>query len=163
MTNFMTGIMKPDSNIVKPAKETTHSASVETLAFHAALIGLVYLITYLWLTWLGQSNQTARCGAASSAIPSSSCTPLIWALIVRVIMEKIGIGRLIDPGMQKRITGLAVDYLLVSSHDGHLLCRAQQVHRRDHRGHHYGVSLVTFLMIEFFRRREQRTGAGARG
>jgi ESS family glutamate:Na+ symporter len=147
---FLTGIMKKDSR-VEAARETTHSASVETLAYHVALIGLVYLITYFYLTFIGQAIKHPLFSSLFS-YPVFFLHGLIWALIIRKILDKIGIGFTTDPGMQKRITGLSVDFLLVSSIMG-ISFTVLSKYIGVIIAVTIAVTAVTFFMVEFLRRR----------
>ena len=91
---------------------TLHSGNVDTLAFHAALIGLVYVLTYALVLGLG------------SILPPDA-GKIIWGfffffgmgigLVVKWIMGRLGMAHLIDPGVQRRITGWAVDYLIIAT------------------------------------------------
>ena len=49
---FLTGIMDEKSTATN-GRETTHASTIDTLAFHVALVGIVYLITYAELSWYG--------------------------------------------------------------------------------------------------------------
>lgn len=148
---FLSGILKEDSNIVA-ARETTHAAATETLAFHFAIIGLVYLITYLEITIVSRYVKHLL-----FSYPMFFFHGLVWATIIRIIMEKIGIGKLMDPGMQKRITGLSVDYMLVGSVMG-----ISFVVLNKYLGIiisvTIAVTIVTFLLVEFFRRKLSELG-----
>jgi len=89
-----------------------HSGNIETLAFHAALIGLVYILTYAFTLLLGK-------------ILPPDISKMLWgfffffgmaiAFLLRMIMRRLGIEHLIDSGLQRRITGWSVDFLLVST------------------------------------------------
>lgn len=48
---FLTGIMDEKSTATN-GRETTHASTIDTLAFHVALVGIVYLITYAELSWI---------------------------------------------------------------------------------------------------------------
>lgn len=88
-----------------------HPSNIDSLAYQAALIGLVYVITYFLVDYLGSffDQNTAR---------------MIWgfffffglivAVILRSLMDLLQIGYLADEGIQKRITGWSVDYLIVA-------------------------------------------------
>ena len=89
-----------------------HSSNVDSLAFQAAMVGLVYLITY------GVVSLFAKIAGGDSA-------KMVWgfffffglgvSILVRWIMERLGIGHLLDAGIQKRITGWSVDFLIVAT------------------------------------------------
>jgi ESS family glutamate:Na+ symporter len=97
----------------EPAGElTTHTGNVETAAFQAALVGFVYVVTYFLVRALG-------------GLLAPDKGKVLWgfffffglgvALIVRFLMKKTGVARLIDPGVQKRITGWSIDFMIVAT------------------------------------------------
>ncbi len=91
---------------------TTHSANIDSLAFHGALIGLVYLLTYLFVSFL------------SGLLPADA-GKMLWgfffffglliALVFRRILERFNCGRFLDEGVQRRLTGFSVDYLIAAT------------------------------------------------
>jgi ESS family glutamate:Na+ symporter len=91
---------------------TLHSANTDSLAFQAALVGLVYVLTYLFVKYFGK------------VLPPDA-GKMLWgfffffglglALCVRWLMEKMGIAYLVDRGIQRRITGWSVDFLIVAT------------------------------------------------
>jgi glutamate:Na+ symporter, ESS family len=91
---------------------TMHSGNVDTLAFQAALIGLVYVLTYGFVMGLG------------TLLPADA-SKIIWgfffffgmgiAMVVRWVMGRLGVDYLIDPGVQRRMTGWSVDYLIIAT------------------------------------------------
>ena len=148
---FLTGILNKDTHI-EAGRETTHSSTVETLAFHLAIIGLIYVISYAEITIMRKFVKHLF-----FSYPLFFFHGLVWALVIRKIMDKLGIGYLTDPGIQKRITGLSVDYLLVASIMGISFIVLTK---------YIGViltvcvtvTLVTYLMIRFFRTRLSELG-----
>lgn len=148
---FLSGILKDETHL-EAGRETTHSASTETLAYHLAVIGLVYVVTYLEITFVSRYIHHPL-----FTYPMFFFHGLVWATIIRIIMEKIGVGKLLDPGMQKRITGMSVDFLLVASIMGISVKVLYQ-----YLGVIFTVSLTvtltTFILIEFFRRRVSELG-----
>ena len=89
-----------------------HSGNIDTLAFQSALVGLVYVLTYGFI-WL-----------VARFLPPDAAK-IIWgffffigmavALVVKQLMIRLGVDYLVDPGVQRRITGWAVDYLIVAT------------------------------------------------
>jgi ESS family glutamate:Na+ symporter len=148
---FLSGILKPETHL-EAGRETTHSATTETFAYHLAIIGLVYVITYVEITFVSKYVKHLL-----FSYPLFFFHGLVWASVLRIIMEKIGVGRLMDPGIQKRITGMSVDFLLVASVMG-----VSFVVLTKYIGViiavTIAVTIVTFLLIEFFRRRVSELG-----
>ena len=110
--DVLVGIVGRDQPREAAGEMTMHSGNIDTLAFQAALIGLVYILTYGFAIALG------------GFLPADA-GKIIWgfffffgmgiALLVKAIMVRFGIDHLIDPGIQRRITGWSVDYLIVAT------------------------------------------------
>jgi ESS family glutamate:Na+ symporter len=110
--DFVTGIVPEDMPKESAGRLTLHPGNVDSLAFQAALVGLVYLLTYSMVKF------TAGLLAPDSA-------KIIWgfffvfglfvAILMRTAARFLGREYLIDPGIQRRITGWSVDFLIVST------------------------------------------------
>ena len=108
--DFLVGITTRDQKRESAGELTLHSANTETLAFQAALVGLVYVLTYLFVKYFGM------------VLPPDA-GKMLWgffflfglAIGVRWLMEKMGLEYLVDRGIQRRITGWSVDFLIVAT------------------------------------------------
>jgi ESS family glutamate:Na+ symporter len=109
---FLKGIMRKEGEKENIGENTMHSANVDTMAFHLALVGLVYFLTYAFVKFLN-----TKLSPENSAMQWGFF--FMWgmtiALIVRWFMGKIGIRHLIDAGVQRKITGTSVDFLIIST------------------------------------------------
>jgi len=143
---FSSGLLKKDT-VLSAGRETTHSANIDTLAYHLAIIGLVYVVTYFEITIIGKYVNSPLFN-----INFFFFHGVLWAMFFRFLMRKFGVSYLTDPGMQKRITGLSVDFLLIGSIMGISFGILTQ---------YIGiiiavtvtVTTVTFFMVRFFQRR----------
>ena len=109
---FLTGILNRQGTAESAGRLTLHSGNVETLAFQLALVGGVYGITYGIIAFLG------------GFLPSDVAR-MLWgfffffglgvALVAKWVMMRLGIQYLADAGVQRRITGFSVDYLIVAT------------------------------------------------
>ena len=118
---FLTGIMDEKSTATN-GRETTHASTIDTLAFHVALVGIVYLITYAELSWIEahikpffDQYKWLKGFGATLSMPMFFIHGLIVAWLLRTLLLKLGAGRLMDPVVQTRITGASVDYLLTAT------------------------------------------------
>jgi glutamate:Na+ symporter, ESS family len=110
--DFIVGLLPKNAQKETAGSLTIHSGNAETLAFQAALVGVVYGITWGVVKLLG-----------SVAPPDVGA--ILWgfffffglgiAYIVKWIMKMAGVVHLVDPGIQRRITGWSVDYLIVAT------------------------------------------------
>jgi len=110
--DFMVGLLPQDGPNATAGSLTIHTGNTDTLAFQAALVGVVYGVTYAVVKLLG------------AVLPPDVAT-ILWgfffffglgiALILKWLMKITGIGYLADPGIQRRITGWSVDYLIIAT------------------------------------------------
>ncbi len=108
----LVGVLRPDGTPESAGRLTLHSGNVETLAFQMALVGGVYAATYGIIALLG------------SWLPADAAK-ILWgfffffglgvALLVKGMMQALKIAYLVDGGIQRRITGWSVDYLIVAT------------------------------------------------
>jgi len=132
--------------------ETTHASNIDTLAIHVAVLGIAYFITYFWLSWANVNLKGIPGIGPLCNWGFFFLHGLVVCLLIRFVMNKLGCGHLLSPGIQKHITGLAVDVMLVASFMSTkfsvlsayigpivIVCIA--------------VSVVTFFMIWYFGRK----------
>jgi ESS family glutamate:Na+ symporter len=110
--SFSIGLIPQDQKKEVAGRLPFHSGNVDSLAFQTALVGLVYLLAYLFIKYVG-------------LIVPADVAAIMWgfffifglaiALGIRRIMTAMGIEHLIDPGIQRRVTGWSVDFLIVAT------------------------------------------------
>ena len=110
--DFITGIMDKKQNPQPAGRLTMHSANMDTLTFHACLVGLVYVATYAFVRALGRLFAPQ---VASMLWGFFFFFGLVFAFFLRWLMRKAGANYLIDNGIQRRITGWSIDFLMVST------------------------------------------------
>ncbi len=110
--DLLCGIISDGEKKESAGELTTHSGNVETMAVHMALIGLVYILAYFFTMGLVKITSP---NISKSLFGFFFFFGLFIAVFVRIIMTKLGIRRIIDPGIQRRITGWSLDFLLVGT------------------------------------------------
>ena len=110
--DFKTGIIAKNSVKESAGNLTTHSDVIDSLTVHSSLIGAVYLLTYgfvmLCIKFLPSDIAEMFWGFFF-------IWGLLFAFIIRIIIEKAGAGHVLDNQLQSRITGWSVDLLVVAS------------------------------------------------
>lgn len=109
---FTVGVLPRNLKGESAGTLTIHSNNAETLAFQAALVGVVYGLTYFFVVFLA---SVVGPDIAAMLWGFLFFFGLIIAFIVRRLMKIAGIDYLIDPGIQRRITGWSVDFLIVAT------------------------------------------------
>lgn len=110
--DILTGIIQKGAKKEPAGELTTHSGNADTLAFHAALVGLVYVLTYLLVLAIGRFISVE---VAQSLWAFFFFFGLVIALLVKFLITRIGLGYILDPGVQRRITGWSIDFLIIST------------------------------------------------
>jgi len=110
--DFITGIMDRKQGPEPAGRLTLHSANIDTLTFHAALVGLVYVVTYAFVRALGSLFPP---DVASMLWGFFFFFGLIFAFVTRWLIKKAGADFLLDTGIQRRITGWSIDFLIVAT------------------------------------------------
>jgi len=109
---FLMGLRPQNSQRESAGHLNLHSSNIDSMAFQTAVVGFVYLVTYFLVDGLGQ-------------LVGGDAARMLWgfffffglaiSILVRWIMDQLHFGYLLDPGIQKRITGWSVDYLIVAT------------------------------------------------
>lgn len=104
------GYFVPEEQREALGKTTFHSANIETVAAHFAIMGVTYLLALVLAKII---SYVPALGSTFSAML------FMWgmfaAYIVKTIMGKLKIDYLINNAFQSRITGFLSDYLVVCS------------------------------------------------
>ncbi len=112
---FIKGLYSKKGQGASAGNLTTHSANIDTLAFHVALIGLAYGLTYVFTLLLAKIVATFAPDVAAMLWGFFFFFGLCIAFLVKLAVQKSGAGHLLDGGVQRRITGWSVDYLIVAT------------------------------------------------
>lgn len=109
---FLKGLRPQNSEPESAGQLNLHSSNIDSMAFQTAVVGLVYLLTYFAVDGLGK-------------LAGGDVSKMLWgfffffglgiSILVRSLMDRLNFGYLLDPGVQKRITGWSVDYLIVAT------------------------------------------------
>lgn len=113
---FLRGILTSN---VSAGRLITHSANVDSLVFHIAILGVAYLFTDQYLKFVFPFASHVTIGGINLGIFFSHnlffIHGLINCVILRALMNRFGYGHFIDNETQRRITGSAVDLMVVAT------------------------------------------------
>lgn len=109
---FLKGLRPQNSGGESAGQLNLHSSNIDSMAFQTAVVGLVYVLSYFTVGALG-------------SLFGGDVAKMLWgvffffglafSILVRGVMDRLNFGYLLDPGIQKRITGWSVDYLIVAT------------------------------------------------
>jgi len=126
-THVRTGVRGPE-HTVEGARLTFSGAAVEPLTVHLALIGGIYLLTWLVTSLLA---ELLVMGGLERELPVLWSFHFIVANLLAILMRRVFLrgrrGMWLDPGMMHRITGMFSDYMIAASIMGISLTFALQV------------------------------------
>ena len=112
--HFLKGILpeQEKADNLGVARKTLYPENVDNLAYQFGLIGIVYLLTY------------SLCYGISLLLPPGT-EKIIWgiffgiglaiAVLFTKVMKKFGVAHLVDPGLQKHMTGFSLDFMIVAT------------------------------------------------
>ena len=115
---FVVGILRRESEM-SAGRQITHPANVDSLAFHLGILGVAYLLTHHWLEFMGPIAAGVDLGGIHIGVFFSHNLFFFHGLIVctlmRMAMDRTGLGHYIDNETQRRITGSAVDLMVTAT------------------------------------------------
>jgi glutamate:Na+ symporter, ESS family len=117
-TSVFRGIVKPGEEKKEAGLLVTAQEAIESMALQLALVGTVLLIAYLFLTnFLGFLESFGDFGHNLSALIGGFgyIFGILFALIIRWIMEKIKIDYIIDHGLMTRLGGTFIDFMITAA------------------------------------------------
>lgn len=118
---FLRGVYDKDT-VVPSGRETIHASTLDTFSYHVALVGIVYLFTYAEVQWLETTVRPVladipgmKAAAWMCSMPMFYMHAMFNALALRLCMQKFSLHTTLDRHVQNRITGIAVDVLIVAT------------------------------------------------
>lgn len=117
-SSVFTGIVARSEQKTEAGKLTTASEAIDTLALQGALIGLVFLITYHFIT--NVTGVLAGLGEAGEDFASliggfGFVFGAIFALFVRFLFARFKIDHVIDKGLMTRLSGFFIDFMVCAA------------------------------------------------
>lgn len=106
------GYHLPDEKMEVAGYLPVHSGNLDAFAFQFGAIGIVYGLTW-FIYWL--LSKAIGPDTMSSLWGFFFAIALLLAFLMQLVMKKLKIFYLLDQGLQRRISGWAVDYLVVAT------------------------------------------------
>ncbi|MBE6355509.1 MAG: sodium:glutamate symporter [Lentisphaerae bacterium] len=98
-------------------KQTVFSDSIDSLAWHIAMIGISILLGYAMLKGLQYLEVTVLPDCKTRLFNGFPLFPLcmIGGVIIQLLFQKFNAGHLIDHGQMQRLSGASLDFLVVAA------------------------------------------------
>ncbi len=117
-TEALEGIIPRDGEKPSGGRLRTAPEAMESLALHLALVGFLYLLTFSLInqlsTWLGRFGGTGEI-FGEFLWNYNFLFGLLLGCLSRRIIDWLNLDYLFDSGTMQRISGTAVDYMIVAS------------------------------------------------
>ncbi len=100
-------------------KIISHPANVDSLAYHLSLVGVAYVLTYVWLNLM--QPLVANLSPFGINLPVLFSFNLFFlhglliAVLMRLVIDRLGLAKYVDDETIKRLTGSAVDLMVVGT------------------------------------------------
>ena len=115
---YLRGVHPPEQR-PSMGHQVSHSANVDSLAYHLGILGVAYLVTDQYLRLM----QPLTADLAPGGIPIGLIFShnyffvhgMLVCLAMRSLLDRLGYGHVIDAETKKRITGTAVDFMMICS------------------------------------------------
>ncbi len=115
---MLTGIIPDGSAKPVGSRNTTDLEAIDPMSLHLAAVAFTYLLSFLLLTgltWLlGFAGKAGR-DLAVNLWGINFIFSALTAMIVRLVIDKLKIGRILDNDSLSRISGISVDYMVTGS------------------------------------------------
>ncbi|MCM1989420.1 sodium/glutamate symporter [Oceanirhabdus seepicola] len=109
---FLSGVLNKDNPKESAGELTFHAANVETFTVHAALIGMIYLISYYFASSV---SQFCSASIATAIMGMVWVFGLVFSKLTNSVMNKMNIGHVMSPPLFKRIAGWAIDFMVLTT------------------------------------------------
>lgn len=115
---YLRGIYPP-GNRPSSGQQVTHPSNIDSFAFSLGILGVAYLLTDQFLGVMQQLTSTLTIGSVRIGVLFSHdmffVHGMVCCLAMRAALGRVGYGHFIDTETMKRITGTAVDFMLIAS------------------------------------------------
>lgn len=115
---MLTGVVPRGQEKPIGSRNTTDLEAIDPMSLHAAAVACTYILSFLLLkalTWaLGFAGNAGR-ELAVNLWGMNFIFSALTAMLVRAIIDKLGIGYVLDNDSLSRISGIAVDYMVTGS------------------------------------------------
>jgi len=118
---FFNPSARPDARGDAPSTGSmvSHPANLDTLAYHLGLLAVAYVITHLWLTFMqGIIGGASPYGINLGVLFSHNLFFLHGlgvCVLMRLVIDRMGLSHRVDDDTLKRITGSSVDFMVVGT------------------------------------------------
>ncbi|WP_116474366.1 sodium/glutamate symporter [Zobellella maritima] len=115
---FLSGFYSPEDK-PETGRMVTHSANMDSVAWHLGLLAIAYVLTHIWLLSVRDLVTGFSPWGLNLGVLFSHNMFFIHGLgvcvLMRLFIDKAGLNRYVDDDTLKRITGSSVDFMVVGT------------------------------------------------
>ncbi len=115
---MLTGVVPADAERPVGSRNTTDLEAIDPMSLHMAAVAATYLLSFLLLcglsSLLGLAGKAGR-DLATNLWGINFIFSALTAMLVRVVVDKLKVGHVLDDDGLSRISGMAVDYMVTGS------------------------------------------------
>ncbi|OHV07604.1 sodium/glutamate symporter [Kushneria phosphatilytica] len=112
--DFVAGF-HPLANQPSAGRQVSHSGTVDSFAWHIGLLGIAYVITYLWLSAMQPLVAGNRVLSVFFSYNLFFAHGLTVCVLMRLAIDRLGWSHRVDDDTLKRITSGSVDFMVVAT------------------------------------------------
>ncbi|WP_110686098.1 sodium/glutamate symporter [Salinicola aestuarinus] len=112
--DFVSGFHRPNTR-PSAGQQISHAGTVDSFAWHLGLLGVAYVITYVWLSLmqpLVEGNQVLSVFFSYNLFFAHGLTVCV---LMRLAIDRLGWAHRVDNDTLKRITSASVDFMVVAT------------------------------------------------
>lgn len=117
--SFLYGFYKKQDKKPINGQMITHSANIDSLAWHLGVLAIAYIITHIWLVIMGRIlNDVSPWGINLGVLFSHNMFfvhGLGVCVLMRMLIDRFNLSHYLDDNTLKRITGSSVDFMVVGT------------------------------------------------
>ena len=96
-------------------RQVSHAGTVDSLAWHLGLLGIAYVITYLWLSLMQPLVAGSQVLSVFFSYNLFFAHGLTICVLMRFAIDRLGWAHRVDDDTLKRITSASVDFMVVAT------------------------------------------------
>lgn len=112
--DFIRGFHHPETQ-PSAGKQVSHAGTVDSFAWHLGLLGVAYIVTYLWLSLMQPLVSGSQVLSVFFSYNLFFAHGLTICVLMRLVIDRLGWAHRVDDDTLKRITSASVDFMVVAT------------------------------------------------
>lgn len=113
--DFLQGFHRDDRHLPGAGRLVPHSGNLDSLAWHIGLLAVAYVLTYAWMSAMQPLVSDSKTLSVFFSYNLFFIHGLIICVLMRQLIDRLGLARYVDDDTLKRITSSSVDFMVVAT------------------------------------------------